>query len=121
MPTTPEMIERVKQMAASLPQTLVKDCQVDDWGRHGNFAILVTPVTHGRSTTAVLTGLLRRSAKSIGAQVRQVFPPEPIYRRAEGRRRLVGYRDAFWKFDVDFEQYDATTNTFSSQDIGYAR
>jgi len=108
MPTTPQQIEAMRGLCSQLEASpLVNQAHLDDWGRHGNFIVMIWPVKHARTTTNQLKAAVRRCLKDTKAEMRQCFSPE---------RRSWGYHVDYWKFDVDFEEYDPATNLFASQD-----
>jgi hypothetical protein len=103
----------MKAFAESLDRSLVARAHVDDWGRYGNFTLMVTPVTADRYATRRLTALIERSMPK-GAHLRECFPPDPVIEtRYGGRRKVSGYSRSFWTFDIDYQHYDSSSNTFS--------
>jgi hypothetical protein len=108
--TTANQIESMHAMCCALPTTEVKAAHVDDWGRYGNFTVMVTPVAHTRQTTAQLKRLIKSKLPE-GAQLRACFPPERI--RTSRRDGSSQYNRNYWVFDVDFMRYDAQSNSFS--------
>jgi len=88
--------------------------QVDDWGRFSNFSVFVglrgwdrtRPIPPG--TTKRLRVIVLEAFGQAGAHIRAVFPPEP--RRQRGV--FAGYNHAFWGFDIDYQRFDAHTNSF---------
>ncbi|MCC5610537.1 hypothetical protein LC612_28250 [Nostoc sp. CHAB 5834] len=97
----------------------VNSALVDDWGRYGNFALLIVPaVPNGhftRKLRRLLTEELARYTSMKGAHIRDIFKPDTRYERDwEGKKRAVGYAQQYWKVDLDFQRYDAASNTFST-------
>lgn len=114
MPTTATQIEAVRALCQALEANPdIKAAHVDDWGRYGNFTIMVTPKEHTRSTTQRLKRLVG-AALPEAAHLRDCFGPDPVYERRYGGRRVkVGYTRKFWAFDIDFQRYCPATNSFS--------
>ncbi len=114
--TSPDMIQAMQAFAAALPghsKGLVASAWVDDWGRFGNFQLMVVPVQADRYFTSRLKALLRNALPS-GSHLRECFPPDSLVERdGQGRRRVVGRTRSSWVVDVDYLQYDAQRNTFS--------
>lgn len=112
--TTDAQISAMKQLASKLEEEqLVKSAYIDDWGRFGNFTLMVTPREHDRSTTSRLKALVRKMLPK-GAMLREVFGPDPIRERDwNGRMRVVGYSRKSWNFDIDYMHYDVASNSFS--------
>lgn len=107
--TTPEMIETMKALAALVEQdTRVHTATIDDWGRYGNFTLLVWPQVHTRTTTNQLKSLVRKLCNGKSYHLRQCLPPE---RTAEG-----SYHKDFWSFDLDYFTYQPDTNRFDVQE-----
>ena len=114
---TPEAhIREARAFAAALEaHPLIRRAWIDDWGRYSNFALLVVPKRHERSTTTRLKGVLNRACKAQGTfHVREVFPPEPVRRWDAFERRsvIVGYHADFWSVDLDVYAYDPESNAF---------
>lgn len=113
MATTEAQIEAMRELCLTLEQNpAIRAAHVDDWGRFGNFTIMVTPVEHTRQTTQQLKRFVS-TAMPDGAHLRQCFGPDPVYERRFGERRRVGYARDFWVFDIDHQAYCAATNSFS--------
>ena len=114
MATTEFQIDEMRSMCKKLEgvDTVVR-AHVDDWGRYGNFTIMVTPDTHDRHTSRRLAAIVKRELPP-GAHIRQYFGPDPIReRRWAGKVKTVGYSRTFWVFDVDFQTYDPESNRFN--------
>lgn len=110
--TTDNQIAEMKRFAESFKQahpTRVKDAYIDDWGRHGNFSLRIQPVTKDRHTTTRLKKLVR-DALPAGSHLRQVFPPDKYIDRITGKPK---YDSSYWNADVDYQRYDAASNTFA--------
>lgn len=92
---------------------MVKESTVDDWGRYGNFSILIVPACHDRHTTVRIKALVKKSLPR-GASLREVFGPDPIkdYNPYTRTSKIVGYSRKFWVIDVDYQTYHAETNSF---------
>lgn len=117
MSTTQEQIEGVRALCRileAMPE--VKRAYPDDWGRYGNFQVLVTPARADRYTTQRMKGWLSKAIRQAGctAKVRQVFAPDPVVERScEGRPKVRGYRRDYWTVDLDYMKYDPQSNSFS--------
>lgn len=108
--TTKEQIAEMKAMAERLEQDpLVDSAWMDDWGRYGNFTLIVTPTTWDRTTTNRLKGLVNRATQTTKAHLRGVFPPERTGKDHMGRTL---YHARFWKFDIDYQVYCQATDSF---------
>lgn len=116
MATTEEQIEAMRSMCGKLEENeLVEVAGVDDWGRYGNFQILVKPSTHDRHTTSRIKALVRKSLPK-GAHLREVFGPDPIreYNRYTRTTKITGYSRKYWVIDIDYQAYCTESNTFGS-------
>ncbi len=113
--TTSNQIDAVREMCAALEKLPeVKSAAVDDWGRYGNFQVLVVPEVHDRYTTNRLKGLIRQNLPK-GAHLRSVFGPDPITEKTwNNKRRIIGYSRKYWVVDVDYQAYDPATNSFAA-------
>lgn len=114
MATTDEQIEAMRSMCRTLEEdALVKEARVDDWGRFGNFSILIWPQQHDRSTTTRLKALVRKALPK-GAHLREVFGPDPIrdYNPYSRTSKIVGYSRKFWAIDIDYQAFCPETNSF---------
>ena len=111
--TTQDQIDAMREMARTLETNpLVRAAHIDDWGRFGNFTLMVTPQQHTAQTTTRLKALVKKSLPP-GAMLRQFFSPDPCYERGyAGQKRLIGYSRTFWTFDIDYMHYDAQQNQF---------
>lgn len=108
--TSDEQVEEMKALAEALHQNPMVACSwIDDWGRFGNFTLILTPTEWDRSSTNRLKGLVRRALKDSKAKLRQVFPPERTGKTWDGKTE---YNVNFWKFDIDFQAYDLENNSF---------
>lgn len=109
-----ELVERLEK------DSLVRHAVLDDWGRYGNFQVIVYPVTADRHTTNRLRGLLNRLLKGHEAHLRSLFGPDPVKERTysdkSGRMedRVVGYHRDYWMIDIDYHPYNSDTNTFET-------
>lgn len=114
MSTHPEQIEAMRELCTSLKDSPgIDSAHVDDWGRYGNFTVMVIPSEHTRSTSVRLRALVRKLLPS-GAAIRQMFPPDAIREHRCGTgTRVVGYTHDFWTFDIDYQRYSPESNTFA--------
>lgn len=109
--TTTGQIEEIRAICETLAQDpLIKTAVVDDWGRFGNFQIMVVPVNHDRKTTTRIRGAVLRAIRQTGATLRSLFGPDLIRSK---RGRPARYSRSFWMVDLDYESYDPVTNSFS--------
>ena len=104
MSTTSSQIEAMQEFA----KTLIKDdfissAHVDDWGRDGNFTLMVTPVAPLPRPTLKLKAIVRKNLPN-GAVLRECFSPEVIYRTHYTIRRKEGLSRSYWIFDIDFQE-----------------
>lgn len=114
MTTTQEQIDVMRSMCSTLAsKDLVETAYVDDWGRFGNFQIMLKPRLHDRHTTQRIRALVKKALPP-GAHLREVFGPDPIreYNRWTGKNKVVGYSRDFWVIDVDYHEYQQESNTF---------
>lgn len=112
--TTVYQIEAMNELCSQLvAQPGIKAAYVDDWGRHGNFQVFVTPHHHDRHTTRRIQALVRKVLPE-GTSMRNIFGPDPVKeRRGDGRYKVVGYSRRYWVVDIDHHTYHPETNTFS--------
>lgn len=120
MTTTPEQIESMRVLVDTLIQEpLVRHAVLDDWGRYGNFQIVVYPQSPDRHTTNRLRGVMNRLLKGHEAHLRTIFGPDPVKQRvyspSSGRmeERVVGHQRDYWIVDVDYAEYLPDSNTFA--------
>lgn len=120
--TSQNQIDEMRDLVAAMEENeSIKEAIVDDWGRYGNFQILVVPNEHTRSATLKIKALVKKviSDNNIQAQVREIISPEPIreswfdgYRRVN---KVVGYSRSFWMIDIDYSTYHPEINAFDCQ------
>lgn len=120
MATTPEQVEIVREFCEKLrcnPKTL--DVVINDWGRHGNFEVLLYPKNPNDTKTARVKSIVTQALRGEKRfHVRQIIPPDPHYATVwsdkAGRMmpRRWGYVRLYWAIDLDFHEYDAESNTF---------
>jgi hypothetical protein len=115
--TTETQIAAIKALCKNLLPA-VKTADVNDWGRFGNFDIMVTPLEHTRHTTTRLKAMVRKLLPP-GAHLRHCFAPTAI-RASQGSRHYntQGYDCDYWSFDIDFQVYDSTSNSFQQKTAG---
>lgn len=108
--TTDTQIDEMKALAERLERDpMVDTAWIDDWGRNGNFTLMITPTVWDRTATNRLRGLVKRYLKTTDAHFREVFPPELIGKSWDGKRQ---YHANFWKFSIDYQTYHLATNSF---------
>jgi hypothetical protein len=117
--TTPiEHIDAIKSIAQEIEanHAFVSSAHIDDWGRYSNFTLIieVKPESWNKGTTRKLNGVVKKAIEKSGSHLRDTFPPEAIRKwdNLEGKSYIVGYHADFWKFDIDYNEYNSTTNTF---------
>lgn len=115
MPTEQSHIDAMRNFCTELEsEGLVKSAHVDDWGRYSNFTVHIVPLSHDRTTTTRLKALVgKRLPKE--AHLRECFGPDPVreYDSYLQTTKLRGYSRRFWVFDVDYQTYHPTSNSFS--------
>ncbi|MDO8415258.1 MAG: hypothetical protein Q7S87_03485 [Agitococcus sp.] len=112
--TTQSQIEAVRSFCEGLPNSVVKEAHVNDWGRFGNFEVFIVPKAATRHTTRQLAALVKKMLPK-GAQLRACFPPDPVITKDfEGRTKVTGYARPYWALDIDYQIYDAESNRFSA-------
>lgn len=118
--TTPEQVEAMKSLCRELELLeVVEAAYVDDWGYYGNFQIKIEPVKKDRYASSRVAGAARRLLKGTAAHLRECFSPEPIfdeyycYDRRRKVRKMRGYRSDYWSADIDFQEFDGKSNSFS--------
>lgn len=121
MATTEDQIAKMRAVAHDLSRRPeIQSAWVDDWGRFGNFTLMVCPHTANRHSTRRIQAASRKALAGTGAHVREVFAPDPVIERClspsgHPSKRVVGYARDYWVVDVDFEQFHPEINRFSSQ------
>ena len=113
--STPENhIEEMRSFAKLIElDENIEYCIVDDWGRDSNFTLILEPKKEisnkTKNTTNTLKGIVRRLLKTTDAHLRSCFPPEATGRDFLDRKT---YNCSFWKFDIDFKNYNPNSNSF---------
>lgn len=111
-------IEEIKSIAQLIEDDndFITSAHIDDWGRYSNFTLIieVKPEAWNKGTTRKLNSIVKKAIKKSGSHLRDTFPPEAIRKwdNIEGKSSIVGYHADFWKFDIDYNEYNSTTNTF---------
>jgi hypothetical protein len=126
MPTTEEQIETINKVTAEIAKIdCVNDAEINDWGRFGNFDLHVYPKMDLLSEY----GLFRLSNKmrfpSVLKQIRLVLKKYPEIKFREHhlpdrkdvydsniQKNVSGLVRNYMSLDLDFMDYDETTNTF---------
>jgi len=119
------MVEQMRSLCRNLENDPnIITANLDDWGYYGNFSLLIQPACADRFTTNRLKGLFNRMLRTMPAHLRAVIPPDTVYELRRDYalhrtvRKAVGYSSPYWKFDIDFMNYNLETNTFiSSGDV----
>jgi hypothetical protein len=118
MTTPAEHIEAMKSIAQEIKSNndFITSAHIDDWGRYSNFCLIiqVKPETWNKGTTRKLNGLVKKAIENSGSHLRDTFPPEAIRKwdAVDEKTYIVGYHADFWKFDIDYNHYDAEANEF---------
>lgn len=113
--TTDTQISAVKAMCEAMVKAgVVANAYVNDWGRFGNFDVFVYPLVHDRHTTRRLQAIVKKFMPK-GAHLREMFGPDPIreWNPWTRKSKLIGYTRKFWSVDIDYQHYDAGTNSFA--------
>jgi len=116
MATNEDQIAAMRDMCEKLPRNAaIKSAYVDDWGRFGNFQIIVKPTAHHRGTTNQIKALVKKALPE-GAHLRQIFGPDPIrdYNPWTRKTKTVGYKRDFWVVDIDYQAYLPEINRFGN-------
>ncbi|WP_018234447.1 hypothetical protein [Thioalkalivibrio thiocyanodenitrificans] len=118
-PATPaDQVALAREFARRLNEEngLIRHASIDDWGRYGNFSMLVWVSHHNRHTTNRLKGLIRRMLREHlpQAKLRDCYPPEVTsVERSESGVITRTYHADYWKFDIDFQDYNQQDNRFT--------
>jgi len=115
MATPQWQIDEMNSLARQLvEQPLIQSAHIDDWGRFGNFTLMITPTHHDRATTLRLRAAVKKALPK-AAHIRECFPPVAIREKMfrSTRCRILGYDRSYWTFDIDYQYYDSSTNTFN--------
>lgn len=118
MSTPIEHIEAMKSVADNIKEKhdFITSAHIDDWGCYSNFTLIieVMPETWNKGTTRKLNGIVKQAIQDSGSHLRDTFPPEAIRKwdSIEEKTKIVGYHANYWKFDIDFQNYDPYSNTF---------
>lgn len=109
--------EQVESLCEKLKESdLVEDAMINDFGRYSNFDIFVFPTSKDGATTKKLKALINRTIKALGlkCQISKSFPSQRKYKTYFGQRVNDGWTKSFWQFDIDYNSYDAASNSFSA-------
>jgi len=113
MTTPAEHVEKIKEIAEIIsdhPDVL--SAFVDDWGRFSNFTLIITPNKWTRGSTNKLKSIVNKALLNTPAHLRDVFPPE--FTGYDYSRKRT-YNCHFWKFDVDYHEYNPYNNVFNTE------
>lgn len=111
-------IEAMKSIAESIEANndFIISAHVDDWGRFSNFCIIIAvkPEAWNKGTTRKLNGIVKKAIKDSGSHLRDTFPPEAIreWDPVDEKTYIKGYHADFWKFDIDYNEYNQSGNFF---------
>ncbi len=107
--TTDEQINEMKNLAIEIEkEELVSSAWIDDWGRFGNFTLMIIPKNKEKTTTTKLKKLVNKVIKGSNVKLRGYFAPDPI----KERNKVVGYTRKQYVFDLDYMIYDKESNSF---------
>lgn len=115
---TPEdHVSEIESLCVKLQESpLVESAMINDFGRYSNFDIFVVPTQKDSKTTNSLKKLVRDTIKELQlkCKLRQANPArktkEVVW--SYGIAEPVWDRN-YWSFDIDYNSYDASTNSFS--------
>ncbi len=116
MATTEGQIVAMRAMCDELSRNAaIKSAYVDDWGRFGNFQIMVTPTAHHRGTTNQIKAIIKKAMPE-GAHLREIFGPDPVreYNRWTRKTKTIGYTRDYWVVDIDYQAYFPEINRFGN-------
>lgn len=132
--TTQSMIEVASKIASEISDNGksigVLKCDVDDWGRFGNFSLIcelnVRKSSYGykpnnKSQFSLLKivylfkTIIKKYSKE-GAKLRSHESPQAIYSRDYGQNSFEGYERSYITIDLDFIPYNPATNLFAIQE-----
>ena len=122
--TTQEQIDSAKSLCESIQaDEIIKDAYVDDWGKYGNFSLIVIPKKADRYSTKRILAIINRCLlhAKVPAHVRSIYGPDPVYRThydpdmKRTHRKVIGYSRQYWMVDLDYYTYDEASNRFSCQ------
>lgn len=121
--TPQEHVSAIKNLAKKIESNeYISSCIVDDWGRFSNFQVIVevTDEVFATANKGILTrkinAVFDNLLKETGAHRRETFSPE-AYRKwcpYEKKMKTTGYDRDFWMVDIDFNHFNAETNSFDS-------
>ena len=103
--------EEMERLCEELEKSdLIEHALINDFGRYSNFDIHIYPVLTTTHITQRLKGLVSKAIKelSLNVKMNDVFPA--IRKKTEFR---IEYDRSFWAFDLDYNSFDRSTNTFS--------
>lgn len=92
----------------------IESVQLNDWGKFGNFNILVFIKNKycgglfGKGVAQRIKGICNRKFKQFDGILRDIYFPEAVYRN----NSFYFYRCDYISIDLDFRLYNKTTNTF---------
>lgn len=108
MATTQEQIELMNDLCGTVRHQVigVKNCYVDDYGRFGNFQIVVS-----KEAKRIFINGKKRDFRGIMASVRSFIKQVPgAHLRSN---ELYPADKNVMIVDIDFNQYDSSSNTFA--------
>lgn len=118
--TTDQQVQDMRALAEAIGNRPgIQDAWIDDWGRHGNFTLMVRPDRITRHASRSIACVVRKQIKAMGinAHIREVFGFDAIrkYDHVTESLRVVGYERSYCVIDIDYQVYDWESNTFSEQ------
>ena len=107
--TTERQIEEMKKLAQEIEKDeMISSAWIDDWGRFGNFTLMIIPKIKEKSTTIKLKKLVTKITEGSEVKVRGYFAPDPI----KENKKVIRYNRKQYVFDLDYMIYDKESNSF---------
>lgn len=118
-----QMIENICIEIETHPN--VSNCQINDYGKYGNFDIFIEPKEMKRTNTNVFKSLVNKAIQKITKEngdgidipeIRTYYAPYVTKREwcyHTEKSVIKCYDKKYWTFDIDFNQYDKESNSFS--------
>ena len=107
--TTQNQIDEMKSFVKKLENNHnIKKAWIDDWGRFGNFTIMVIPEVHEKYSTTRLKAIIKSELKTTQAKMRDCFSPDGIKKNG----KIIGYKRDYFSFDIDYMKYCKEMNIF---------
>lgn len=127
--TTPDVhIDSIQSLVKKIADhPLIAYCVVDDYGRFSNFQIVVrfTNDTFADTNKGILTRKLNamfdKLLKGTGAHRRETFSPtaQTKWNPYSEKNEITGYDRTYWMIDIDFHNFDASSNYFDEKTVEF--